>query len=88
MNIQDFTNIVGEVKDGADAILAELEKVPAVSGEAALTQGVVDLSTELVTKALAAWSAASGTPITVESIQALLPNPTPLTPPNDAPPAS
>lgn len=70
--------IIQETVDAAGKIL------PIVT---ALDPGVAvpaDIAAEiaiLAAKALAAWSAAAETPITIESIQALLPNPAPLTPP-------
>ena len=80
--IQDVQTLVQEVQSIGDAILQELEAaVPSVDGPAVIAGTALDLIATLAQKALSAWSAASGTPITVESVQALLPNPTPLTPP-------
>jgi hypothetical protein len=45
---------------------------------------VLPIISELVSVALNAWSKANGQPITPETIQALLPNPNPLTPPDAA----
>ena len=65
--------------------VAELLKsyVPSqqVDAIANLAELIVPIVTQLAAKGLAAWSAASGQPITVESVQALMANPTPLTPP-------
>lgn len=77
-NASEVVTIIQEIEQVAAEILPLVTALdPAV--------GVpVEIATEianLAAKALAAWSAASGTPITVESIQALLPNPVPLTPP-------
>ena len=70
-DIQAVQGIAGEVMstiEGLDpALAAPIEAVQAIEA--------------LVTAALTAWSNASGTPITVASVQALLPNPTPLTGP-------
>jgi hypothetical protein len=73
---------VTEVQTVADLILATIEKsVPSVAGEATITQEALDLLAEMVAKAMGAWSAASGVAITADSVQALLPNQTPLTAP-------
>lgn len=81
MTAADVAASITEVKGVADSILEELEPVPAVGADALIAQNVLDLLSDLASKALLAWSGASGTPITVESLQALLPNSTPLTPP-------
>ena len=82
MDTGTVTTVVNEIKTTADTILATIESfVPGVAGEAAIAQGIVDLAGVMVGKALAAWSTASGQPITAETIAALLPNATPLTPP-------
>lgn len=77
----DVSAVVTEIEAIADSILKELEAVPAIAGAAGIADTVVELLGSLLSKALLAWSAASGTPITVESVQALLPNSTPLTEP-------
>jgi hypothetical protein len=70
--------ILQEVEEANNTILATVEALdPALE----LPVEVVQAIEALTNTALTAWSAASGTPITVESVQALLPNPTPLTPP-------
>lgn len=81
----DVSAVVTEIEAVADSILKELEVVPAVAGPAGIADTVVELLGGLLSKALLAWSAASGTPITIESVQALLPNSTPLTPPTPTP---
>ena len=74
------TSTISEVSGIATSILDTLESVdPAL----ALPVAIIDEISKLATAALAAFSAASGTPITVESVQALLPNPAPLTPPTE-----
>lgn len=80
--IDNTVTAVTEVKTIADAILAEVEQaVPGIAGQVATGQAIMDLVATMVTKALGAWSASSGTPITAESVLTLLPNATPLTPP-------
>jgi hypothetical protein len=70
--------ILQEVEEANNTILATVEALdPALE----LPVEVVQAIEALTNTALTSWSAASGTPITVESVQALLPNPTPLTPP-------
>ncbi len=54
---------------------------PALSPATGTTMAVVALVAQLAAKALAAWTAASSMPITVQGVQALAPNPTPLPPP-------
>lgn len=84
----DSTTVVGVVTDVqaiGDTILAEVGSIdPAVAIPAAVATKVLDLLSQLASKAITAWGAASGTPITVETITALLPNATPLTPPDAA----
>jgi hypothetical protein len=78
-----ISSAVQEAQGVGDAILKTIEGLdPAAAVEAATIGGVVDLTEDLVEKALGAWSAASGQPITVQSVLALLPNQTPLTPPD------
>lgn len=88
MNAGAISTAVSEVQAIGDTILATLEQVdPAVSVPAATAEVILDLAAKYAVKALTAWSNASGTPITVESIQSLLPNPDPLSLP-DATPAA
>ncbi len=54
---------------------------PALSPATGTTMAVVALVAQLAAKALAAWAVASSMPITVQSTQALAPNPAPLPPP-------
>lgn len=69
--IQDIEQIAGQIIP----ILTALD--PAIGVPAEIATEIANLAA----KAVAAWSAASGTAITVESVQALLPNQTSLTPP-------
>jgi hypothetical protein len=83
LNTAQVTGAINEVKLAGDTILSTLETVdPAVALPAATAEQVLNLVADLVGKALTAWSAASGVPITVESVQALLPNQTALTQPD------
>jgi hypothetical protein len=82
MTTTEVTTAVTETQAVGDTILATLEAVdPAVDIPAATAATILDLIAELVSKALTAYSAASGTPITTATIEALLPNATPLTAP-------
>lgn len=85
MTSSDVSTAVSEVQAVGDTILTTLQAVdPGVAIPAATAEVILDLIAELAAKALTAWSNASGTPITVESIQALLPNQTPLSAPDGA----
>jgi len=73
----------GEIQRDA-AIVLEIIKTtyPQVSDEAAVAERILTILAALVTKALAAYAAASGAPITPANIENLMPNPTALTLPN------
>ena len=80
--LTDVATAVQEVQTVSGTILATIAATdPSVAGETAVAGELVTLIGGLVTSALNAYSAASGTPITVESIQALLPDETPLNAP-------
>ena len=84
MDSGTVVSVVTDVQAVGDAILLEVESlIPGAAIPAAAAQKILDLLAELASKAITAWGTASGTPITVETITALLPNPTPLTAPND-----
>ena len=83
MNAGQISVAISEVQAVGDTILTTLETVdPGVALPAATAEVILDLVAKMAAKALTAWSEASGTPITVESIQALLPNQTPLSAPD------
>lgn len=83
MSLDSASSIVTEIQGIADTILATIGvAAPGVALETAAAAGLVDLFSQLASKALAAYSEASGTPINSDTVTALLPNPTPLTPPN------
>jgi hypothetical protein len=78
----DVQAAIAEAQSIADAAAKAVETyLPGEAIPAAAIAGVVDLTSLLAQKAVATFSAASGTPITAESVMALLPNPAPLTPP-------
>jgi hypothetical protein len=74
----EVLSILQEVEAASNTILAT---VAAIDPALDLPVGAIQAIEALATTALTAWSTAAGTPITVASVQALLPNPTPLTPP-------
>ncbi len=81
-NIAGVVTAVQEVQTVSGTILATIEATdPAVTSEAETAGALVTLIGSLISSALTAYSAASGTPITVESVQALLPDATPLNAP-------
>lgn len=83
MDSTTVVSVVTDVQAIGDAILVEIGSVvPGEAVPAATAQAVLDLLSQLASKAITAWGAASGTPITTETITALLPNQTPLTLPN------
>lgn len=85
MDSTTVVSVVTDVQAIGDAILVEVGSVvPGAAVPAAVATKVLDLISQLFTKAATAWNAAGGTPITVETITALLPNATPLTPPDAA----
>lgn len=83
MTAGQVSSTISEVQAAGDTVLGLLEEFdPKDEIPAAAAAGIVDEVASLATKALAAWSAAAGTPITAESVLALLPNATPLTAPD------
>ncbi|QEE30794.1 hypothetical protein FTW19_24010 [Terriglobus albidus] len=66
------------------AIVLEIIKTtyPQISDEAAVAESILTILATLVTKALTAYAAASGIPITPANIANLMPNPKALTPPS------
>ena len=75
---QDVSTTISEIELIAKEILGTVTALdPAITVPVTVAEALA----ELVAKALSAWSAASGTPITADSVLALLPDPTPLTPP-------
>lgn len=72
--------IATDVQVLADSILeAAGSLVPGAAVPAKTAEEIIDLFAALAQKAIAGWGAASNTPITAETIVALLPNATPLT---------
>lgn len=76
----NLSNIISEIEEIANGVLTALETIDPALG---LPAAIIAEVEKLASTALAAYSTASGTPITVASVQALLPNPTPLTPPTE-----
>jgi hypothetical protein len=79
MTAAQLTTDVTAVQGVATTILSTIEAVdPAVGVPAEEAAVAIALVAQLVTAALTAWSNASGTAITADSITALLPDSTPL----------
>jgi hypothetical protein len=80
---QKVVDVTNEIVAEAQSVLAIIGAVdPAIAGETAATQGVLAILAGLVTKALTAYAAAADTPITPETIAALMSNPAPLSAPD------
>lgn len=81
----DSTTVVAVVTDVqtiGDEILETLSTfAPGVAVPAEAAQVILDLIAKFASKAISAYSAASGTPITAETLTALLPNISPLSAP-------
>lgn len=76
--VSDVSSVITEIESIAKEIAAEATVLdPAVAVPVSVGLSLADL----IAKGLAAWSASTGTPITADSVLALLPNSTPLTPP-------
>jgi len=83
VSLDTASSIVTEIQGIADTILATIGAVaPGVALETTAAAGLVDLFSTLATKALAAYSEASGMPINTSTVADLLPNQTPLTSPD------
>ena len=80
---QKVVDVTNEIIAESQAVLAIIGAVdPEIAGETAATSGVLAILAGLVTKALTAYAAAADTPITPETVAALMPNPVPLTEPD------
>ena len=85
MTAEEVAAYVEEVQLAGNTILNTVEALdPGVNLPAETAEVILNLLAGMATTAFAAWGKARGVPITVESIQGLLPNPTPLTPPDPA----
>lgn len=85
MQTGTIATIVTDIKAGSDTVLGLIEGLdPGLAAPAETAEAVVDVLSTLASKALAALAEAQGTPITPESVLALMPNAIPLTPPDDA----
>lgn len=79
MTVQELINDISGSTGVAEQVLQLLAGLdPEVAVPAEILAAVLPLIEQYLSKALTAWSTASGTPITVESVTALLPNVTPL----------
>lgn len=76
--IAQMETIVALAEQGAE-IAAKFD--PELELPVKAAELIVPVIESLAEAAINGWSQATGTPITVEAVTALLPNPTPLTPP-------
>jgi len=83
MSAEEIAQYVAEVQAAGNTILYTIGSfAPGTKPTEEQAAVLLNLIADLATKALLAWSAAAGVPITVDSVKGLLPNPTPLTPPD------
>jgi hypothetical protein len=83
MNATQISVSVQEGQVIGDQILKSIELMsPGIAVPAELAQTILDLIAQLVAKALAAYEASAGVPITPETLMALMPNAVPLTAPD------
>ena len=83
MNATDIAQYVKQVQVAGDTILNSVEALtPGEDPPVETAEAILNMVAEMAQMALAAWSAAAGVPITAEAFEKLLPNPTPLTPPD------
>lgn len=78
--VSTAVNEVATISETILETIAALDPSEAVPAEAAA--GIAALGAQLATAAIAAFGIAAGTPITVESVTALLPDAAPLDPPD------
>lgn len=84
MTIQEFIDQMNAIATDVESAIAVAKTfVPNAQIDAALeiADVVIPIAEDLATKALTAWQGASGQAITVDSVKALMPDQTPLTPP-------
>lgn len=82
MTSGQVTSTITEIQGIGDTILASIGTVdPELALPAATATGILNLLSDMVSKALAALVAAQGTVIDAASIATLKADPTPLTPP-------
>ena len=85
MTAQEFIDGLNKIETLANAAAHTAAALaPEASAPLALVSATFPIVAELVSVALNAWSQANSQPITVDTIKALLPNQTPLTPPDAA----
>lgn len=84
MTVQELIAIIETIGTDATAVLNILKTyVPnqELAAIANLADLIIPITEQLAANGLTAWSNASGQAITVQSVQALMPDPTPLPPP-------
>lgn len=81
--IAAIISTIEEIQRDATVVLQIIKATdPQVTDEATIAESILTILATLVTKALAAYTAASETPITSAGIASLLPNPKALTLPS------
>lgn len=86
MTVAELIAIIETISNDSLAVLDILrEYVPnqELAAIANLADLIIPITEQLAANGLTAWSNASGQAITVASVQALMPDPTPLTPPTE-----
>lgn len=83
MTSEQVVTAVQEAQGVGDTILEIVKQVdPGVAVEGAMAEEVLNLAAQMVVKAMTAYTAAGGDPITAETIAKLAPNPIPLSAPD------
>lgn len=85
MTVQTFLDDLQKIEALAQTGLKTVEALspdPTVDLAAETVSVVLPIASQLLAVALSAWTNANGQPITLEAIQGLLPNPTPLSQPD------
>jgi hypothetical protein len=85
MTVQSFLDDLQKVETLAQAGLKTVEALspdPTVDLTAGAISAVLPIAASLLSAALSAWSTANNQPVTLEAIQALFPNSTPLSQPD------
>jgi hypothetical protein len=85
MTVQEFLDDLQKIEVLAQSGLSTAKALnPELASPITAVQVVFPFVSEIIAVALNSWSKANGQLITPETIQALLPNQTPLTPPDAA----
>ena len=80
-SIATITTTVQEIQATGDLVLKTLAGIPAIGTASTAAESILDITAQLLESALKGLKTAQGTAITVASVQALLPDQTPVAPP-------